>query len=192
MARGGRGPGRLTASSVLTDLFQDIKIRISSEGIPFDVFAVFPKEPGKEPKLDNNTPSGSQSTSGPLQPSGSQLTAGTLPTNGLHHQAGSLPEPPVLSSPLKQHTFSVPATTKTPLKTPVKLSERRALDYPSPSCAFRSPFKSPLNSPYRSSPYKSPFKRKLSFGLPSSPDLNLDFLCGLDDSEGIAELFDMW
>ena len=76
---------------------------------------------------------------------------------------------------------------KTPLKTPVKLA-RQSLDFPSPTCALKSPF----GSPYRSSPYKSPFKRKLSFGLPASPDLNLDFLCGLDDTEGIAELFDMW
>ena len=60
-------------------------------------------------------------------------------------------------------------------------------DYLTESQIFRSPFKSPIKSPF-----KSPFKRKLSFGMPSSPDLNLDFLCGLDDTEGIAELFDMW
>ena len=60
-------------------------------------------------------------------------------------------------------------------------------DYLTESQVFRSPFKSPIKSPF-----KSPFKRKLSFGMPSSPDLNLDFLCGLDDTEGIAELFDMW
>ena len=160
-------------------IFQEIRIKVSSEGIPFDVFPVFPKDPEEaDTTIKTEPPSETPDTAGPSSSFTSSFPAPSLQSAAPSHSS-------LFSSPQKKSLSMTPK--KTPLKTPVKLA-RQSLDFPSPTCALKSPF----GSPYRSSPYKSPFKRKLSFGLPASPDLNLDFLCGLDDTEGIAELFDMW
>ncbi|KAL5248684.1 hypothetical protein ACHWQZ_G017765 [Mnemiopsis leidyi] len=165
----------------------EIRIKVSSEGIPFDVFPVFPKDPTDTDAIKAEPPAERPEVPGPSSSSSSEQAASSsssnLPAPSLQNAAP--PSSSLFSSPHKKSLSATPK--KTPLKTPIKLA-RQTLDFPSPTCTLKSPF----GSPYRGSPYKSPFKRKLSFGLPASPDLNLDFLCGLDETEGIAELFDMW
>lgn len=180
----------------------DIKMRISSEDIPFDVFAVFPKDPN-EPQVQSVVKSepriGVAAAPDHLHDLGMGAASGHLRnlvettheaceevestskenTPAKHKSTKSTAGPSRIRTPLK-------TPVKTPIKTPIKLTHLS-----SPIC-LKSTFRSPMASPYRGSPYKSPFKRKLSFGMPASPDLNLDFLCGLDDTEGIAELFDIW
>ena len=162
---------------------------MKSEATPFDVYFLCPENKKPEIKADEDKPEEKADAKPIIQLDAPSSSSSNIPSNTA---VEDIPDPVTVEPSTSLNTQNLTSLSTTPqssLCTPKKCHMRtKSRDFSSPNCMFRSPFKSPSFG----SPFKSPYKRKLSFGLPSSPDFSLDFMCGMDEGEGLSELFDIW